>query len=75
MDLFNNYVKGTFAIDLIAVIPYSIFKSEYIFLRFLKIASFDRYLSYFTDTFKELLINILNQEQIKVLISIFKLTF
>jgi len=59
-ELFSNYIKGTFVVDVIAIIPYSIVRSEYIFLRYLKIVSFDRYLSYFSEVFYELFMNILS---------------
>ena len=49
-QLFLNYIKGGFLIDVIAVIPYSLLgMSKYIFLRFFKLVEFAKYLSYFTE--------------------------
>ena len=38
-----NYVKRSFFYDLIAVVPYSIYNPQYIFLRYLKLLKFNTY--------------------------------
>jgi len=49
-ELFSNYFGTPFFVDVIAVIPYSLLgMSNYIFLRFLKLLEFAKYLSYFTE--------------------------
>ena len=38
-----SYIKGSFFLDVIAVIPYSIYNPQYIFLRYLKLLKFNTY--------------------------------
>lgn len=38
-----NYLKGSFILDVIAVVPYSIYDPQYIFLRYLKLLKFSIY--------------------------------
>lgn len=75
LELFENYIKGSFIVDVIAMFPYSVYKSELIFLRFIKIVNFNRYLGYFTNIMIEMLQYILENSQVKIVISIFKLLF
>ena len=42
-----NYLRGSFFLDVIAVVPYSIYNPNYIFLRYLKLVKFTTYQKYF----------------------------
>ena len=53
-ELFFNYLQGGFVFDMIAVLPYSTFAPNYIFLRFIKLWYFNKYLTYFTDSIVEM---------------------
>ena len=46
MDIFSQYLKGNFIIDVIAVIPYTMFNVYFIPLRYLKLIKFNIYLNY-----------------------------
>ena len=61
-ELFDNYIKSTFVIDLIAVLPYSNFQSDIIYLRYLKLINFDKYLGYMIDNLFELISSYMNVE-------------
>jgi len=60
-------------VDLVCIFPYSLIKSEMIFLRWLKVAQFNNYLGYFTDFISGICQGILNPEQIKYMVNVFKL--
>ena len=74
-ELFENYLKGSFITDCIAVFPYSVVKSQYIFLRYLKLIKFQTYLKYFEENLIELTQNFLSGDSIKILIQLFRLCF
>lgn len=66
--LFYNYISRGFVMDAVAVIPYSLLgptMGKYIFLRFLKLFEFAKYLSYFTE-FVLSFIPSMNNEQSKI---------
>ena len=50
-----NYLRGSFVLDVIAVVPYSIYNPKYIFLRYLKLLKFSIYQKYFNQFIVEML--------------------
>ena len=58
--IFVNYLRGNFLTDCIAVVPYSLFLPQFIFLRYLKLLKFNTYLSYIEDLITEYLLLIMN---------------
>ena len=71
--VFFAYVTGSFIPDVVAVIPYSMINPPFIFMRYLKLLKFNTYLMYIEDIIVEVLNHCLNSEQIKILISMFRL--
>ena len=71
-EIFTNYVKGNFVVDLIAVVPYSIVYPPFMILRYLKLLKFNTYLMYFEEFVFEFF-SYLNPEQIKFLKDISRL--
>lgn len=47
--IFMQYAKGEFIIDVIAVVPYSMFNPYLISFRYLKLIKFNKYLDYLQD--------------------------
>jgi hypothetical protein len=71
--IFISYVTGNLIPDIVAVIPYAAIYPPFIFLRYLKLLKFNTYLLYFEEFIVELFNHCMNSEQIKILISIFRL--
>ena len=73
IEVARIYIKGQLVSDLIAVLPWSVLKPKYIFLRFLKLRKFGIYQQYFDEFIAEMAASFLNNEQIKKLINAFRL--
>jgi hypothetical protein len=57
-----SYVKGHFITDIIAVMPWSVIRPQFIFLRYLKLRKFGVYQAYFDEFLSELSQGFLNNE-------------
>lgn len=60
-ELVLKYIKGDFIPDVIAVIPYSIVKPPYIFLRYIKLFKYNIYIKYVEDFLEVLFNSFMNQ--------------
>lgn len=58
---------------MVAVFPYSSYKSDIIYLRYLKLINFDKYLGYMVDNLSEFVSNVMNVEQIKTMVQMIRL--
>lgn len=68
-----NYLKGSFFLDVIAVVPYSIYSPQYIFLRYLKLLKFSIYQKYFNQFIVEMLHSSIEKQQLNKVNEMFDL--
>lgn len=71
--IFMEYLKGNFLLDVISVVPYTILYPPLIFLRYIKLIKFNTYLAYFEDSFYDLFQSLVEQELLKIIISMLRL--
>ena len=74
-EICEAYLRGNFCTDLIAMCPYSVLYPNLIILRYLKLLKYNTYLGYFEEFIVELCNTFMNNEQIKLFISMFRLMF
>ena len=73
LEIFSQYLKGNFIIDVVAVIPYTMFNVYLIPLRYLKLIKFNMYLNYLQIYVFENFLVCFNQEQNKIVMSMLRL--